>query len=144
MILDELKQHDLKQIIDIKNISFECDYTLHNKYYLYVQFDDNIIVSLCIPEKICDKEVYGHLQNNEIHLYEIGHNFENSTTQIKRFCLQTICRFDNSIIHEITIYGMRSVPSHYKHTISNLNELNLFRDTINKHDCPIIIQVLFE
>ena len=44
-ILDELKQYNLKRINDI---SFEHNFTLLNKFYVLVEFDNNIIISLHI------------------------------------------------------------------------------------------------
>ena len=167
ILLDELKQYDLKRIIDIKNISFKYEFTLCDKYYLYVQFHDNIIISLNIDRQVPKYNMHRIIQNKKKHLYEFEHNFEMQniydifynfclnnfvnmsmqTTQLYMY-LHTVCEINNIITCEIcTINFTNSYKLLYeseKTTISNLNVLHLFYDTINKHEKSTVINIIFE
>jgi hypothetical protein len=167
-ILDELKQYDLKRINDIENISFKNDYTLHNKYYVSVNFHNNIVVSLYVCKRLFKNDVYKILQSyNDTHLYEIEHNFEiqniidifyifclnnyaNQMLQINQLIMYLQTTFSiNPSKCEISLFSDNYDRIHClnsitvkKITISNLNELNLYYNAKNEHST--IINVIFE
>jgi hypothetical protein len=153
-ILDELKQYNLKRIYDIKNIDFECEITLNNKYYAYVQFCNNIIISICVFNRMDINYIRAILRYENKHLYEIEHNFEikNIYDAFYNFCLNNfvnpiVKQLHMHIVHNMCI--IRATPNNITHltihkTILNLNELNLFHNAINKHNFSTIIRVLFE
>ena len=166
-IFDELKQYNLKRIIDIKNISFEFGYTLLDKYYLLVLIHNNIIILLNIFRQVPKYNMCRILQNEKIHLYEIEHNFEiqNICDIFYNFCLNNFLNSINSInsimrteqlhLHLHTAYGVDQVEiriygdcdsSNYSKqiTISNLNEMNLYYNAIIEHEKSTIISVIFE
>ena len=106
VILDELKQYDLKRIINIKNIGFdECERTLNNKYYLFVQFQNNIIISISVYKRIKKWKLLGYLQNKKKHSYEIEHNFKMQyiCDMFYNFCLNNFTNFTNFINPTIQI-----------------------------------------
>ena len=160
VILDDLKQYDLKRINDIENISFKYEFTLRDKYYLYAQFHHNIIILLNIVRQVSKYNMHRILQNINTHSYEIEHNFEmhniydifynfclnnfvNSTTQIKQlqFYLYTINKVKQVIIRDIRNYSSDFTKII---TISNLNELDLFYNAINKCEKSTAINIIFE
>ena len=160
-IFDELKQYNLKQIIDIKNISFEFGYTLLDKYYLLVLIHNNIIILLNIFRQVPKYNMYRILQNEKIHLYEIEHNFEiqNICDIFYNFCLNSFVNSMTQIeqlqlrlrsVHRVDQVEIRASADYDDHdyskiiTISNLNELNLYHNAINEHGHSTIINVIFE
>ena len=170
-ILDELKQYDLKRIDDIENIDFdEYDCTLNNKFYLFVQFQNNIIISTSIDKRINRWNLFACLRNNQEHSYEIEHNFEmqyiydifynfclnnfaSPTTHIKQLCMHlqtsrnniTYCEIGSSFddVKKKFDWCENEETTEIK-TISNLNELHLFCDAINEHENSTFVQVSFE
>ena len=168
-IFDELKQYNLKRIYVLENIGFdEYDCTLNNKYYLFVQFQNNIIISMSVTESIGRWNLFACLRNNQKHSYEIEHNFEmqniydifynfclnnfvNLTMQTRQIYmyLRTVSEIDNIMTCEIcTIDFTNSYKLLCKSTkimtITNLNELYLFYDTINKNEYCTIVNVIFK
>ena len=170
VILDELKQYDLKRINDIKNVSFnKKNYTLHNKYYVHVNIYDNIIYSLIVCNCVRKIDMYDILQNKYDNLYEIEHDFkfQNFYDIIYNFCLNnflnpTICAVRLHLC-PYTVHGINNVTickrislepldiSHYALRqfakliiISNLNELYLFHDEIDEQEYTANIQIIFK
>ena len=164
-ILDELKQYNLKRIIDIENVDFERQRTLSNKYYLSVRFYNNTMVSMCVYNKMPGYVMRLNLPNNKIHLYEIEHNFEiqniydifynfiNSITHIKQLyiCLYTLDGINSTFmcVFSPNVDGIKNHCNSSKKltktiTMVNLNELYFFHDVINEHEQITIIQVSFE
>jgi hypothetical protein len=158
VILDELKQYDLRRFNKIENICFEndCNESVLNKYYLCVQFHNNIIISICTFNKACKNDVQAILLNKGKHLYEFEYNFEmqNIYDIFYNFCLNN---FINSAVQitqmymyiglatcEIRLIADMMYYATVIKTIFNFNKLNLFYDAINDHDYCTIIRVFFK
>ena len=123
---------------------------------MYVQFYNNIIVTICVFYKVHKNDVQAILQNNKEHLYEIEHNFEiqNLYNIFYNFCLNN---FINSAVQITQLYmyisltmceirltaNMMYCATVFK-TIFNFNELNSFYDAINDHNYCTIIRVFFK
>ena len=160
-ILDELKQYDLKRIVDIENVRFKNNYTLNDKYYLYANIRDNVVTSLYVGKNIEKTDICGFFWVKNVHLYEIEHNFEikniydifynfclnnfvNPTTQIKRLYLYLRTDSENNNSITCNIINHKMFIGSNTIIISNLNELYLFHDVMSKHEIFTLVQVSFE